>query len=66
MYIICERRRRIEPIGTGRANEMPSSDRNLTWPWVNMLALVNPSYVIDIVIDINHLTVEQIVLRRTS
>lgn len=35
---------RIEPIGTGRAKEMPSSERNRTGPRVNSEAFVNPSW----------------------
>lgn len=33
----------MEPIGTGLANDIPSSDKNRTGPRVSMLALVNPS-----------------------
>lgn len=36
-------RRRREPIGTGRANEMPSRERKVTCPRVNRHEFANPS-----------------------
>jgi len=37
-------RRKMPPIGTGRAKDIPSSDKNRTCPRVNILALVKPSW----------------------
>ena len=45
VYRIWELRRSIDPMATGRANEMPSKERKRTGPCVNMLALANPSYL---------------------
>lgn len=38
-------KRRMDPMGTGWAKDMPSSDKNLMGPRVNMLQLAKPSYM---------------------
>ena len=42
---IQDLRRKMLPIGTGRAKDIPSSDRKRTCPRVNILALVKPSWL---------------------
>ena len=47
VYRICEVKRSIDPMATGRANEIPSKERKRTGPRVHMLALEKPSYFFD-------------------